>query len=57
MNRGEAFKQDTAFYADYDFSGWGVFGDHTGFCYALPSTWEEAEAIAKQLTEDKAHSA
>ena len=54
MNRTEAFKLDTAFYAYLDDTDTiGVYGNNTGFCYATPYSWDEARLIAKRLTESK----
>ena len=63
LNRSEAMKKDTSFYAEEDDGTWGVFGDNTGFCYEYgpkandqdsPPTHEEAaKRIAKEMTSKK----
>jgi len=52
MNRKEASRVDTEFYIDYDDESdcWGVFGDVSGFCYALYASQEPAiEWMKKNL--------
>jgi hypothetical protein len=53
INGRQAFKIDLSFYSDIDDGDWGVFGDVTGFCYALPGDEKTANKIAKEMNEEK----
>lgn len=51
MNRRQAVKVDTSFYAEWssDDREYGVFGDYTGFCYGLFCDMAGAEELADEL--------